>query len=403
MSVKRIGVSGGGPAGMSTAILLSQKGFNVEIFEKHESPKPVGAGIMVQPTGLKVLEEIGISEAVINNGQQIIGIDGIDHLNRSIFDFEFGLEGLFGIGVHRTSLFSNLYSKCIELGIPYNFNFNATDITKKENKIKVITKTGESTDYFDLLVVANGRSSELRKYSNNVKKDTQQPYGAIWTKVKQPKKEFPNKIYHVYKGTQKMLGVMPIGFSDNNHNSDSQTNLFCGVGNSILKKWEASYFNEWMDDNYKMAPNMTPILNQITSFDDLTLAPYYDVFMSNLVVEDNLVFVGDAGHAMSPHLSSGTNMALLDAKVLADCMGEFKLNSDALASFKNKRMKQLKHYIYLSRVITPLFQSERDFSFIRDNIAKHVLSIPIFKNIMIKTVMGVKTGIFSNMDSKYYK
>ena len=54
LTVKPIGVVGGGPAGMATAILLHQKGFNVASFEKHDSPKPVGAGIMLHTTGLKV-------------------------------------------------------------------------------------------------------------------------------------------------------------------------------------------------------------------------------------------------------------------------------------------------------------------------------------------------------------
>lgn len=403
MNTKRIGIIGGGPAGMSTAILLQKKGFFVQIFEKHSSPKPVGAGIMLQPTGVKVLEEIGIADNIINNGKKIIGIDGIDDKSTSIFDFEFGLDSLFGLGVHRTSLFSNLYDECQNLGIPYFFDFDITDIQEGNKQIKAITRDGSSTDFFDLIVVANGRSSELRKYSKNVKKDSQEPYGAIWAKVNQPVKEFPNKIYHVYKGTKKMLGVMPIGFADNEHKSDAQINFFCGVGESILKKWEPSYFDEWMEDNYKIAPEMAPILDQITSFEQLTLAPYYDVFMSDLVVGNNLVFVGDSGHAMSPHLSSGTNMALLDAKILADSLAEFGLTDEGLNHFKNKRVRQLRYYIYLSRIITPLFQSERDFSFLRDNVAKYLLSIPIFKKIMIRTVMGVKNGLFSRLDSKYYK
>lgn len=403
MRNQRIGIIGGGPAGMSTAILLHKKGFSVQIFEKHSSPGPVGAGIMLQPTGLKVLKEIGVSKHILNNGQKIVGIDGIDESNRSIFDFEFGLDDLYGLGVHRTSLFDNLYAECQKLKIPYFSNFDIVAIKEENQQIRAVTRDDKPTELFDLLVAANGRSSELRKYSNKVQKDTREPYGAIWAKIKQPTTGFPDKIYHVYKGTKKMLGVMPIGFADNEHKTDKQINFFCGVGNSILKKWEPSYFEEWMQDNYKIAPSMAPILDQITSFEQLTLAPYYDVFMSDLVVNDKLVFVGDSGHAMSPHLSSGTNMALLDAKILADCLEEHGLNKKGLDKFNKTRVRQLRYYIYLSRVITPLFQSERDLSFFRDNVAKYLLSVPLFKKIMIRTVMGIKNGLFSRLDSKYYK
>jgi FAD-dependent urate hydroxylase len=43
----KIVILGGGVAGVSSAIALKQKGFDVSIYERHESTSNIGAGIVV--------------------------------------------------------------------------------------------------------------------------------------------------------------------------------------------------------------------------------------------------------------------------------------------------------------------------------------------------------------------
>jgi len=53
MSV-RVGIIGGGTAGSAAAILLARGGATVTVLERVVDPGPVGAGIIVQPTGQHV-------------------------------------------------------------------------------------------------------------------------------------------------------------------------------------------------------------------------------------------------------------------------------------------------------------------------------------------------------------
>jgi 2-polyprenyl-6-methoxyphenol hydroxylase-like FAD-dependent oxidoreductase len=53
-----IAMLGGGVAGLSSAIALKQKGFDVRIFERHASASNIGAGIVVWPNAAYVLEKI---------------------------------------------------------------------------------------------------------------------------------------------------------------------------------------------------------------------------------------------------------------------------------------------------------------------------------------------------------
>lgn len=59
----RIGVLGAGTAGLVCAFALAQRGHTVAVFERHPQLAPLGAGILVQPSGVRALQELGMGEA----------------------------------------------------------------------------------------------------------------------------------------------------------------------------------------------------------------------------------------------------------------------------------------------------------------------------------------------------
>lgn len=56
----RIAIVGFGSAGAASAILLAGDGHDVTLFERAAENSPIGAGFLLQPTGLAVLKELGI-------------------------------------------------------------------------------------------------------------------------------------------------------------------------------------------------------------------------------------------------------------------------------------------------------------------------------------------------------
>ncbi|MBZ0117864.1 MAG: FAD-dependent oxidoreductase, partial [Sandaracinaceae bacterium] len=60
-----VAVIGAGTAGSAAALLLARAGHAVTLFEAVLEPKPVGAGIMLQPTGMHVLAELGLLEPIL--------------------------------------------------------------------------------------------------------------------------------------------------------------------------------------------------------------------------------------------------------------------------------------------------------------------------------------------------
>jgi 2-polyprenyl-6-methoxyphenol hydroxylase-like FAD-dependent oxidoreductase len=67
----KVGIVGCGTAGAAAAIMLSHQGADVSVFERVPSPKPIGAGIMLQPTGQAVLARMGLLQPIAERGARI--------------------------------------------------------------------------------------------------------------------------------------------------------------------------------------------------------------------------------------------------------------------------------------------------------------------------------------------
>ena len=110
-----IAIAGCGPAGLAAALLLDAQGHRVTIFDQFDQPGPVGSGLMIQPSGLAVLDRMGLAGEVLRRGARIDALVGIEALGeasgRRVLDASYarlGIADACGIGIHRASLFGVL-------------------------------------------------------------------------------------------------------------------------------------------------------------------------------------------------------------------------------------------------------------------------------------------------------
>ena len=91
-------------------------------------------------------------------------------------------------------------------------------------------------------------------------------------------------------------------------------------------------------------------------------AQYRDVVMSRYG-QGRIGVIGDAAHAMSPQLGQGANMALLDAWAFSQSLQIAQKNQQIDWSmlwqhYHQKRRYSTQFYQFLSRLLTPLYQSD---------------------------------------------
>jgi 2-polyprenyl-6-methoxyphenol hydroxylase-like FAD-dependent oxidoreductase len=375
----RVAVVGCGTGGPAAALLLDAAGHEVTVFERVPDPMPVGAGLLLQPTGLAVLRRLGLLDQVIEGGARVDRLRGVTARGRKVLDLAYAdlAPDLFGLGVTRGVLFEALFGAVSERGIELRLG---VEIDHAENGTLRDT-AGASHGPFDLVVAADGARSQLRAVQapGLVKKAKRYRWGALWAIGDDPEDRFGGVLAQVYRGTREMVGFLPSG--------RGKVSMFWSIHAGDVEAWRAAGLDRWKQQVRGLAPHAEPLLAQLTHLDQVVHAAYHDVVLRRPYA-GRLVFLGDAGHAMSPQLGQGANLALVDAAVLADSGGD-------LAAFAAARRNHVRFYTWASRLLTPLFQSRIDvLAPPRDALMGPAQRIPPIRRQFLASLAGAKAGPF---------
>src|SRR5262245_18815232 len=395
----RIAIAGAGTAGLAAAAFLARDGHDISLFERFEPPKPIGAGLLLQPTGLACLARLGLDRAAVRYGQAIESIWGETVRGVPILDLSYRELGpsLFGLGVHRGTLFSLLNAEVLRLGIPLTV---ATEIVASRSRPVVRTllaRHGNEHGTFELIVDATGVRSPLRAAEAKLRCDRPYAYGALWGIMAEPG-DWPHKdrLVQRYQGCHSMLGMLPVGSIPGDPRR--LIALFWSLRVSDRQAWQAQRLEAWKSRVLAGCAQAQPFLAQVERPSDMTFASYADIVLARCYGE-RIVFIGDAGRALSPQLGQGANLALIDAATLADSLRQASSIEAALGLYATARRRHGNFYALASRWLTPFFQSDRRWAArLRDVAFPLMAKLPYLRHQMAQTLAGMKTGLFSELD-----
>lgn len=395
----RIAIVGSGTAGMAAAAFLTRDGHDVTIFERFESPRPIGAGIMLQPTGLACLACLGLDQKALSYGAKIYRLHGQSANGATVFDIRYNdlKPHLFGLGIHRGSLFHLLYEEVQRLNVKIVTSCEIVATRLTGNKRFIVDNAGADHGGFDLVIDASGAKSLLRKQNGSIKYHKPYPYGAIWGVCEDPGQAFgQDYLRQRYDGAGVMIGALAIG----KRPSDNVETLafFWSLPANAYNEWRQTGLAAWKERVNTYWPELAPFLAQFTSLDDLTFAQYSDTIMKKWH-DDRIVFMGDAAHCTSPQLGQGANLGLIDALTLATCLKTVPDVNEALVSYNKIRHSHTNFYQIASRWLTPFFQSDsKAAAWLRDRTFGVFCKTPYVRTEMLRTLAGIKTGLFTHLD-----
>ncbi|MBE2315192.1 FAD-dependent monooxygenase [Solirubrobacter sp. CPCC 204708] len=363
---------GAGTAGLATAILLARAGAHVEVLERAPEPGPVGAGLLLQPTGMGVLARLGVLERVEAGAARIDRIVGTTVRGRRFMDMAY--RGEHGLGVHRGALFSALCDAAVDAGVRVIAGAEIVDYRPEG----VLTDArGRTHGPYDLVVGADGARSTMRRFLDVRARVYEHRWGALWGVFDDPGGVFGTELDQYFDGASRMAGFLPTG--------SGAVSLFWSVRLDRVAQVRAAGMDAFRRELVALAPVAETL--DLGSMDTLLEASYRQISLPRWHA-GRLVVLGDAAHALSPQLGQGANLALMDAAALAD--------ADSLAAFEASRRAQARFYAFGARSLNTVFQSDCNaMALPRD------LLFPVFARMFpgraLAVLSGRATGPFSSI------
>jgi len=389
---RSLAIIGCGTAGLAAALLLERAGHKVTLVERFGEPQPLGSGLILQPSGLAVLDALGLAAPLIAAGSRIDRLFGLNATTGSVvLDVRYAAlkRERFGVGIHRSALFEALFAAVQKRPVAIETGIEVGDVeTDSGGKVWLITASDRRVGPFDLVVDASGTRSPLLGHAAAPAARVPLSYGALWANVPLGGAGFDrHALEQRYRRASVMVGVLPIGRHAGE--SEPQAALFWSLKADALDAWRNAGLDAWKADVERAWPATAPLLAEIVDPEQLTFASYRHQTLPQPFGR-RLAFIGDAAHSTSPQLGQGANMALLDAYALAVALADAVDLDAALRRYAQLRRWHVRLYQAASRMFTPFYQSDSAvLPLIRDRVVPPLARLPGIDRMLALLVSGL--------------
>ena len=381
----RVGIVGFGVSGAATAYLLARDGHQVTLIERAPVVEPIGAGVLLQCSGQEVLRHLGLLDDVLARAAPIDELYARHASGRTLVRNKYGdyAPGFRAYGVHRGVLFNALRGlvETQPVDVRLGREIGSREITPS-GEVVLIDSAGSRHGPFDCVVCGDGSRSQLRAVFGFKASVLKYDHGTLWATV--PGAGVPGKLLQVVRGTRQLLGLLPLG--------DGLVSLYWGLRNSTVDEVKARGLDELKREILAFCPEAAEPLEHVCHFDQLLHTTYQHVHLRRCH-DGRALFIGDAAHAMSPHLGQGINLALVDAWRLAACLRIADTPAGAFKAFGAAQRDYVRYYASVTWFLSPFFQSDwRVLAWGRDLVLPVLPHIPVVRRQMLLTVTGLKGG-----------
>lgn len=386
----KIAVVGCGIGGMASALALARDGHAVTIFERFAAPRPVGAGLLLQPSGLEALGVLGLRDQVEAGASKITRLEGKTVKGKVVLDLRYDRwnDSVYGLGVKRTALFDALLAPLADAGVTVQLDCQALRVEQPQRPI-VKDATGAAHGPFDLVIAADGANSVLRASAAPRARAPIYPWGALWTTVSADAAAWDGALRQTYREASTLIGVMPTGPAPGEGAGRISAALFYSVRVDEHDAFRARGIEGFRRAVSATWPEAALLLKSVRTLEDCTFSTYRHVSAWPWG-RGGVVLLGDAAHAASPVLGHGANLALADAVALARALkNENNVLYRGLTEYRRERRPYTSWAQLAAWLLTPLFQSRsKVLAWLRDRLLPLARAIRPLERLMLATLTG---------------
>jgi FAD-dependent urate hydroxylase len=345
--VQHILIVGGGIGGLTLAAALRQRDFDVELIEETTSWRAEGAGISVQPNGLRVLRQLGSQGgAVIDAGSVIRRWLFADERGQVLCEIDLGsVWAEVGplVGIARGRLQEVLVGG-VE-GVSCRLGTSIASLHEHDRLVSVRFTDGATRDY-DLVVGADGIRSSVRRHA----------FGEIdpvfagqisWRSLAPVTLPGPPSI-QFWLGDRCFFGLCSVGhgytYGFAYVYAEAQYDPVGGRRDRLRKRF--SHFGDTVQE----------YLSHLEADEQIHCSTIEWVEQGRWHT-GRVVLIGDAAHASSPMMGQGGSLAMEDAWVLAELLRAEPTAEQALSAYVQRRAPRVGWVQRQSRALAEAFDT----------------------------------------------
>jgi 2-heptyl-3-hydroxy-4(1H)-quinolone synthase len=321
-------IIGGGIGGLSVARELALRGLQATVLERAAQLNPVGAGIIMNPNAMGVLERNGLADQVRADSWPYLQRETRDHEGRLLATRDY--KPLYERGklaqgalVHRAHLLDVLYRSLPPGMVSFGTTPTASDLASA-----------------DLVIGADGIHSQVRRELFGEVKPRYMGYRShrlIMENVTDV------RCFTEYLGRGQRIGLVPIG----------EKRLY--VWTTYNSPREASPVSDFQEFFRQFTdPGLRRLLNALPPPASIITTEIEELWMEDWVrlsARNAAVLLGDAAHAITPNIGQGAGMAMEDAAVLAEELASGAEIEHALGNYAKRRKPRVETVMRISREV----------------------------------------------------
>ena len=336
-------IVGGGIGGLTSAIALGGRGFQIDIIEKDPEWSVYGVGIIQQSNVVRAVAQLGIIDDYLEAGfgfnfVEVYKPDGEMAARIPVQPLVEGYPANVGIG--RPALHKVLGDRAIAAGARIRLGVTADEINDDGTKVSVGFSDGTSGEY-DVVIAADGIYSQTRSMLIPEAGGPTFVGQSVWRyNFEKPKELDALRAYEGPIG----IGLVPL--------SDAMMYMYVTTPEPDNPRYAHDSLAASLREKLSNAPpGIAEYVDQITDNDGVVYKPLEAYLLDGDWFKGNVVFIGDAAHATTPHLGQGAGMAIEDSIVLAEELDKAATVADAFSAFQKRRFDRCKYIVDASLAI----------------------------------------------------
>jgi salicylate hydroxylase len=307
----RAAIVGGGIGGLSAANALMRRGIEIAVYEQAPVLGEVGAGVFIHPNSLRQLERLGLGPALatvgakVGKGSEYYRMDG-SVVGQVLTTDSSGWNGSYGM--HRADLLrvfaDGLPSSVVHTG------HRCIGFEQGANSARVQFANGNTVEA-DIVIGADGIQSVLQKYvvaSSTPEYSGSRAYRGLIESAELP--GWRKAAHQIWMGDGKHFMVYPVRRGELLNYVG-----FVPTSDQTVESWSA------VGDSDELAASFAGwdarVVELLAKVETCFWWGLYDRAPLATWSKGRLILLGDAAHAMLPHLGQGANQAIEDGIALA--------------------------------------------------------------------------------------